>query len=289
VVPPVIAELDAVARRHETPCGPGHVVWREWGSGTPLVLLHGGHGSWRHWIRNVAFLAQHFRVLVPDMPGYGESASLPGTPTAEKLGASLSDGLDEIAKDAAERLIVGFSFGGVIGGHLAVLQRARLARLVVVGPGGLGLRRPPIEPLLGWRRLATEAERDAAHRRNLEILMIHDKARIDPLALYVQRENTSHARVLSRPISATDTLRRRLYEIEAPIAGIWGEFDATVGPFMDERAKLLRSIDPGSEFVVIPGAGHWVQYEAAEAFNPALLEILTARRHRIPISNASRE
>jgi len=43
----------AEARRVETPCGNGHMVWYLWGDGPPLALLHGGYGSWTHWIRNL--------------------------------------------------------------------------------------------------------------------------------------------------------------------------------------------------------------------------------------------
>ena len=58
--------------------------YREVGSGPPLVLLHGGYGSWMHWIRNVGPLARQFTVIAPDMPGLGDSATPPEpwTPTA---------------------------------------------------------------------------------------------------------------------------------------------------------------------------------------------------------------
>ena len=50
-----------------------HVV----GAGTPMLLLHGGTGSHRHWVRITAALARHFRVHAPDLPGYGDSPDVP--------------------------------------------------------------------------------------------------------------------------------------------------------------------------------------------------------------------
>jgi pimeloyl-ACP methyl ester carboxylesterase len=276
----IVAAVEAKAERIETRCGDGRLVWRRWGEGRPLVLLHGGHGSWKHWLRNIERLAGRFAVLAADMPGYGDSDKLPGEATAERFGGVLSAGLDAILPADVPRTIVGFSFGGVIGGEVARLQGAKVERIVVVGSGGMGLRRPALEPMASWRRLEDPAERMAAHRRNLAILMLHDPARIDDLAVHLQAENTSRVGAKSRFISASDTLRRCLEAIAAPVAGIWGEHDATVGPFMAERAALLRAIDPGAEFVVIPGAGHWVQYEAPEEFEAALLDILAARRRR---------
>src|SRR3546814_2920540 len=69
----LVRRIESLARRRTTPCGSGHMVWRLWGDGPPLVLLHGGHGSWTHWLRNIPVLAEHFTTIVPDLPGYGDS------------------------------------------------------------------------------------------------------------------------------------------------------------------------------------------------------------------------
>jgi pimeloyl-ACP methyl ester carboxylesterase len=55
-----------------------------------------------------------------------------------------------------------------------------------------------------------------------------------------------------------------------PIAGIWGEHDSTAAPWVDERRELLQQLRPGAPFAVMPGVGHWVMYEAADAFNELL-------------------
>ena len=75
----------AEAQRVETPCGDGHMIWHVWGEGPPLALLHGGYGSWTHWIRNVIPLSRAFTVAAPDLPGLGESATPPEPHTAEGL------------------------------------------------------------------------------------------------------------------------------------------------------------------------------------------------------------
>ena len=77
-----------------TPTSAGSVVWRSWGEGPPLVLLHGASGSWTHWIRNILPLAARFRVLVPDMPGFGDSEAPPEPHTADGLADLLAASLD---------------------------------------------------------------------------------------------------------------------------------------------------------------------------------------------------
>ena len=117
----IVEGVAAEARRIETPCGAGAMVWRVWGGGPPLVLLHGGYGSWTHWIRNVLPLARRFTVIAPDLPGLGESATPPEPHTAEGLARIIVAGLATLLPAGVRFHLTGFSFGGVLGGHVAAL------------------------------------------------------------------------------------------------------------------------------------------------------------------------
>ena len=262
----------AEAQRVETPCGDGHMIWHVWGEGPPLALLHGGYGSWTHWIRNVLPLSRSFAVAAPDLPGLGESAAPPEPHTAEGLAGIVVEGLDIVFRGQSRLHIAGFSFGGVLGGHVAAQLGDRVRTFTIVGSNGLGLVRQPTE----LRRLpegASKAEALAIARHNLAALMIADRGKIDELAVYIQAQNAPRGRVKSRRFSRADTLARALPLIKARIDGIWGERDATAYPHLDDRARALRIVQPGARFEVIPGAGHWVQYEAADRFNPLLAHI----------------
>jgi pimeloyl-ACP methyl ester carboxylesterase len=262
----------AEAQRVETPCGDGQMIWHVWGEGPPLALLHGGYGSWTHWIRNVLPLSRIFTVAAPDLPGLGESATPPEPHTAEGLAGIVVKGLDVVFRGHSGLHIAGFSFGGVLGGHVAAQLGDRVHTFTIVGSNGLGLVRQPT----ALRRLsenASEAEALAVARHNLAALMIADRGKIDELAVYIQAQNAPRGRVKSRRFSRADTLARALPLIKARIDGIWGERDATAFPHLDDRARALRDIQPDARFEVIPGAGHWVQYEAADKFNPLLADI----------------
>jgi pimeloyl-ACP methyl ester carboxylesterase len=267
----LVEGIAAEARRVETPCGDGSLVWRVWGSGPPLVLLHGGYGSWTHWIRNILPLSRQFTVIAPDLPGLGDSATPPEPWTAEGLAEIVVAGLDIVLPKGAAPHLVGFSFGGVIGGTVAAQLGDRLRGFTVVGSNGLGLQRQPTE----LKRVpdgAGEDEEFATHRYNLNQLMIADPGKIDELALYLQQTNHARARMRSRRFSRSGALIEALPRIRAHLDGIWGGRDATAYPHLDERAAVLRQTQPQARFAVVPGAGHWVQYEAAEQFNPLLAE-----------------
>ena len=268
---PEIAALDATAQRHMTP---GGVVWREWGAGVPLVLLHGGSGSWLHWFRNIPALSARHRLLVPDIPGLGESA-LPEEETPAGAALVLRWGLEALLGAGRRYHLAGFSFGANVGGQLAAMEGTHVASYTAIGAASLGLPRPPLD-LLKVRDKEGAARREA-HRENLARLMFHDRARIDDTALDIQEHNTRHARLRSRGFAGNAMLRDALAEAKAPLAGIWGERDAVAWPEVRARLDVLRGLDPKLLEAVIPGAGHWVAYEAAEEFNAALLAVLAQR------------
>jgi len=275
-----IAALDRASTRHTTPLvtplGDGHIVWRSWGQGAPLVLLHGGTGSWMHWIRNVEPLARDRMVIVPDLPGSGESASPQPPYSAESFAAVLLHGLETIIGAQTHFSIAGFSMGGLIAGYLAQQGGARVDALVLVGSTGMGGTRAPMEPLKSWRRLPTDEAKRAVHHINLGILMIYDQKKIDALAVEVQSRNAAVSRIRGKHVSHTGALANCLPGFGGRLAGIWGEHDPTAAPYLAERRERLQQFKPGTPFEIVPGAGHWVQYEAYETVNRRMRELLTA-------------
>lgn len=264
-------EVEREAERYSTVWKGVRTEWRVWGSGRPVLLVHGNFGSWLHWVRNIPALAARHRVLVPDLPGYGDSGDVPeGWGIAEAAGA-LRAGLSELAP-GQHIIVIGFSMGGAVATYLAALLGAYAERLVLVGTTrGMGFTPVPREPLVRWRGLDEEGML-AAHRRNLEIQMIADPSKIDDLAIAIQAENTRRTRLRLAPETRPIT-REKLREVSCPISGIWGSADSAIGPHREERINLIKQFDPSAAVVFIEGAGHWVQYEAHSEFNDALLKV----------------
>lgn len=267
--------LDRRARKLTTPSGEGRMVWRVWGRGAPLLLFHGGSGSWTHWLRNIEILEQHFELWVPDLPGLGQSAMPPEPWTPSSIADVLVAGLRELLDPDSEVRIAGFSFGGHIAGLTAERLGARVRDLTLIGVAGLGLRADPREPFVKERPGMSPDQLYEVHRKNLEILMIADPAKIDPVAVHLQTWNAQHARFRSRPFAPTDELARALAHVPATLKTIWGTRDVIARPSVELRLEILRRHHPELAVRLIEGAGHWVMYEAADAFNAAFLELLS--------------
>jgi pimeloyl-ACP methyl ester carboxylesterase len=272
-----VERLAAAADYRETEWQGLRTAWRCFGEGRPVVLLHGDFGSWTHFVRNIDALSARFRVLAADMPGYGRSDTPPEPHLPDRLAAPLAAGVDELLGPDAELDIVGFSYGGIVAGHLAAMLGSRVGRLLLSGPGGFGMRSGPSPgvDLKGVREGMSEAEIDAVHRHNLGRLMIADPACVDDLAVRIQRENIAAARVRCGRIPETTALLDALPRVRARLSGIWGGADAFSDPErLAGQVAALRRFDPDMDFQVVPGAGHWLFYEASETANRWLLRTL---------------
>jgi pimeloyl-ACP methyl ester carboxylesterase len=268
----LISHLTSQARRELVAHEGLRVCWHGFGGGPPLVLLHGGHGSWLHWVRNIEALAAHHTVWVPDLPGYGDSDDpLPG------------GGLDSLVKPTIATLnqlvgldtpidLVGFSFGGLVAAQLAA-QRPMVRHLVLLGPGGHQSRRRPRGELRSWKAAAQSADSaalDDVMRHNLSMHMLHAAAEeIDPLAVQIHTDACLGTRFRSKDISQGGGLQQALVQRHGPSLLVWGEHDVTADPEVISSA-LAVSVPDGRAHVV-KGAGHWVQFERADAVNALLL------------------
>ena len=259
--PTAYTDLLQQATIHRQPVSGLEVQVHVWGEGKPCyVLLHGGYGSWAHWIRVIPQLAQEGTVIVPDMPGFGYSDTPPEPHSAEGVAELLVGALTPLLQ--RRRVVLsGFSFGGAIAGHVAQRLGEQIQHLLLIGPGGLGAPRGTMQDLVRRTPAMSRSEIVAAHRRNLEILMLSDPADVDELALFIQETNTQRHRLKSRPISATDTLARALERLHCPITFLFGTADASVGEYLDARLTIISEVAPHATVETISDRGHWLMWE----------------------------
>jgi 2-hydroxy-6-oxonona-2,4-dienedioate hydrolase len=270
-----LAHIERAASRHETTLGGRRVVWRRFGAGSPLVLLHGGHGNWLHWVRNIEPLSRHRTLWLPDMPSYGDSDDLEvdgRAPDAmdrmvEAIGGSM---VEVLGPDALPVDLAGFSFGGFVAARLAA--RGLVRRLALIGPAGHGGRRPPSAALVDWRTLPL-SEQPAALRHNVATLMLHDPARIDAMALAVYESQLRRSRFNSKAISRAGGLQAALAAHAGPVLLAWGAHDITAVP--QELAPQLAAECRDATWRIVEGAGHWVQYERADEVSSLLAQWLS--------------
>jgi len=238
----------------------------------PLVLLHGGFGSWTHWIANLRGLMAFRDVWSFDIPGLGDSGDLSAPFTTEHFAAVLASAIS-VALDDARYELGGFSFGAMIGAHIARRAGPRCQRLVLIGAAGCGELHHQVALLAPPDSTTPAHEAAEIHRENLRRLMIAQPELIDDLAIHVHGDNLARHRFRSRKLAGSNDLLEVLPDIEAQLVGVWGERDATAGSRAEiaQREALFRQAQPEAEFHVLPGVGHWAMYEAPADVNAILL------------------
>src|SRR5208283_5469927 len=212
----------------------------ESGEGPPLLMLHGGGPGatgMSNFSRNIPALAQRFRLIVPDLPGYGRSTKgLDRKDPFGDLAGSILGLLDALGVEKAH--LLGNSLGGSCALRLALEAPERADRLVLLGPGGIDTsRRPPTEGLL---HLLDYYSGEGPTREKFEQFLRKDlvfdgaalpdaliatryAASIDPEVVanppLVRPKDLANARALDL------TLDPRLGSLETPTLVLWGTED----------------------------------------------------------------
>lgn len=258
----------------------GGLSVRSWGRGEPLVLLHGGMGSWLHWIRNIDALAGIFTVHALDLPGCGDSDSVPREIADDDYISRVEQAVAAIGGGQPVRL-AGFSFGGIMSAMVAARMGTRIRRLSMLSPGGFGkspnaldLRRIPPDSA------GLDAVREVL-RHNLRVMMCADPASVTEETVDLHYANVRRTRFDGRRFSVSNRMGATLGRVACPIQTIWGERDALPYPDVHARIDVCRKAVPGIRVDVVPGAGHWVQYEAPEPVNCALINFFAAPDSRL--------
>lgn len=263
-----IAEYEGRAKRHVVRVGPYEVVWRQFGHGEPLALFHGGHGSWMHWARNIDALSRYFSIWVPDLPGYGDS-STPQFDDFESLVDVTVESMNLLFGSNLAINLCGFSFGGLVAANIAAKHPA-VKKLALLGPAGHGGPRRPRGKLQNWKIAETESGLIEAMQHNLWVHMLYAQEHIDPVAVGVHTDACVKTRYRSRGHSFKGGLNEALNQYPGEMLFVWGEHDVTATPEVLIQTLVQRYSE--RKYCVVPGAGHWVQYEAAPTVNQKLIE-----------------
>lgn len=264
-----LARIEAASARHETPCGAGRMIWHSWGDGDPIVLVHGGSGSWAHWARNIrALVEQGRKIYACDLPGCGESDRPPVGEDGDALPPWVEEGVQALGLERFD--LVGFSFGAMVSGFYAAQFPARVQKLVLVGAPALSEKPGAKIALKEWLRLPDGPMREDAFRHNLRLLMLANDSSIDELSLALYVRCLKQDRLTKRRIARTDILLRTMPNIRCPVFATWGADDVLArGRFEILEAGVRRAPD-FRDMKLIPHAGHWAQFEQSEAFDQML-------------------
>lgn len=265
------------------------IHFHEAGDGPALVLLHGsgpGVSAWSNFGANLPFFSASFRTIAPDQPGFGRSYTPEFDRPYHRIAAdAVARLLDDLGIDRAH--VLGNSAGGSVAARFALDHSDRVDRLVLMGPGGVGINILGPTPSEGIKRLI-EFISDPTRDRMVAWLMtmVADQAllteelidermanALQPGALEWMRGFFSHISGSStpRPVEPVP-LWADAGKITAPTLLTWGR-DDRVTPLENALLPLRQMRDV--ELHVFSNCGHWAMIERRDEFQRVVHEFLT--------------
>lgn len=248
----------------------------EAGEGPALVFIHGsgpGASGQSNFKQNIeTFIGAGYRVLLPDMIGYGDSSKPEGIDYPLQL---FTDTLYEALQQAGvgKGSLVGNSLGGGVAIQMALDHPGFAEKLVLMAPGCIQEQATYFK-MPGISKMASDfgsPNFSIEDQRRLVTNLVYDASSITD-ALVAERyavARTQPKDVLVR--MRTPNLGPRLGELTMPILGFWGLNDE----FCPESgARLFLEACPDVRFMTFNRVGHWVQVERANEFNRYTLDFL---------------
>jgi len=244
--------------------------YRRAGAGAPLVLVHGYLGGSAQWSAQMAAFSATHDVIAPDLPGFGQSAFLPGESRIADFAAAVMDCVDRLGIETFT--LLGHSMGGMIVQEIAAHHTGRIDGLVLYGTGPLGLMPDRFEPIeTSMARLKSEGVRATADRISATWFRDgtdgHGYPTTRGIARQANPQAAENALIAMRDWDGRDTLSR----IDMRCRIIWGDQDRS---YRWPQVNALWAGIPRTELAVIPGASHAAHMEKPDMFNALVQDFL---------------
>lgn len=275
-------EINWRVHLHRAMIGGRHVNYVDYGDDAKpaLVLVHGLAGCWQNWLANIPGLAEDFRVLALDLPGFGASDMPSDEITIPGFANAVAGLLDHLEIESA--YLAGNSMGGMTTIQLALDHPARVRSMVLVSPAGWSTNDLPpqlgqiagLGALVGGRLAANRAalvRRPKLRARALRGVVAHpDRISAEMCWELLGGSGTAGFAGALRALMAHD-FRDRLSEIEQPTLFIWGRRDGVV-----TSRDILHFGEqmPHAERIVLADTGHVAMVEHPEWFDATATRFL---------------
>lgn len=283
------ANATLLLTHHDVKTAAGSIHVAETGAGPVLVMLHGGGpgaSGVSNYHQNLRALSEHFRVVLPDQPGFGQSYR----PSADDLDASsitqitvdgIFEALDHLDIDTFH--LLGNSLGGAAAIAMAQQRPERVTRLVLMAPGGgwLPFGPTPTEGQKEMFRYFNGEGPTVKKMANFIRVMVSDPKKFGDDVVQARYEaslDASHIEFYHRLNNSfakrhgMDPLWRDLHKIKAPTLLLWGRDDRTI---TFEGAQIMLKYIRDVELHVFGNCGHWVQLERQEVFERLVTDFLS--------------
>jgi pimeloyl-ACP methyl ester carboxylesterase len=229
--------------------------------GPPLVLVHGFGGSYADWLLAAKYLTGNFRVIIPDLPGWGGSTRLPNGDYGYAAQVERLHGFVD-ALHLGEIAIAGHSMGGAIAGLYAAKYPKDVAALVLIDSSGVPFKENGFVRELKAGKSPFDID-DRAEFKHLESLLFADPPSVPPRIQDVFVDKSKNERAFDdkvlRQLAAPDAryaLQPKLPDVTAPTLAIWCTKDQIIDVSALDAIRAGLTQAPNIGVTELTGCGH---------------------------------
>jgi len=272
---------NAQLQKNAVQAGDTRWVYYEGGNGPTILLLHGFAANKDVWLKVAPLLTAHFHVVIPDLPGWGESSRIPG---ASYNIDNQAERLDDFVRTLhlQHAMIVGHSMGGAIAGVYAAEHPQDVAELALVDSFGLKFKENDFakealagkDPFLYNDRAGFERATALAFEH-----VPHVPGRF--IDVFVKENIANHAFIDNtfnelRESSQALSLQNRLDKLTMPVLGMWCHDDKIIDISALESLRDGLTHTPSISTSILNGCNHMPQLEKPQAFAQVLTNFILA-------------
>ena len=240
------------------------------GKGFPLVLVHGFLGSSQMWEPQIKYFKKYYRVLTPDLPGFGKSNIHESCNSIISMAKIIIDSLRN--KGVEKFYLLGHSMGGMIVQEIAKLSGSNISKLICYGTGPIGEIPGRFESMEQSREKLKKNGLDVtAHRIAKTWFVKGENAKYFYLCSNAGKETNlkaaDNALIAMRNWNGLENLKN----IKNETLIIWGDHDKSYDLM---QVKTLEKNIPNSSLVIFNGCAHNVHLEKAEEFNRTVFNFI---------------
>ena len=240
------------------------------GKGIPLVLIHGFLGSSTMWRPQIDFLKNYYRVITPDIPGFGKSNKAKSYKSIQSIAQLLLECLEE--KKINKFYLLGHSMGGMIAQEMTKINGSKILKLICYSTGPIGEMPGRFESI--------EQSRENLKKKGLESM-----AKNIAKTWFIKGENAKYFNTciesgkqssLEAVDNALIALQKwngidNLKNIKNETLVVWGDKDKS---YNLNQIQILKNNIKNSKLVVFKDCAHNVHLEKLDQFNQTVKNFL---------------
>ena len=241
------------------------------GSKFPLVMVHGFLGSSEMWKPQINFLKDHYRVIAPDLPGFGQSNKVDPCDSINSMAKSILNSIDK--KNIDKFHLLGHSMGGMIVQEMIKLASDKVEKLICYGTGPIGEMPERFETIDQSRnRLKKEGLDETANRIAKTWFVDGDKAEYFYLCSNAGKLTTLEATDAALLAMKNWKGLENLKNIKNKTLIIWGDHDKS---YNKNQVQTLNQNIQDSKLIIFEGCSHNTHLENPEKFNKTIHDFLS--------------